>query len=138
MGVLRGVSQSLNREEMNSLTSRVLGVVFKVHTALGPGLLESAYESVLAYELDKEGLRVKRQLAMPLIYEEVKLESGYRIDLLVEEEIIIEVKSIEALNDVHLAQVMTYLRLSENRIGLLLNFNVKSMKDGIRRVVNNF
>ena len=138
MGVQRGVTQSLEREEMNSLSSQVLGVVFKVHTVLGQGLLESAYEAVLAHELAKEGLRVRRQLALPLIYEEVKLESGYRVDLLVENAIIIEVKSVEALNEVHLAQVMTYLRLSYKRIGLLLNFNVKSMKDGIRRIANNF
>ncbi len=108
----------------------------KVHTALGPGLLESAYEACLQYELIKSGLRVEAQKPLPLVYESVKLECGYRIDLLVEGRVIIEVKSIEALAEIHFAQVLTYLRLSGLRLALLLNFNVLHMRDGIRRIVN--
>jgi GxxExxY protein len=117
------------------LTSSILRCAFKVHSTLGPGLLESAYEECLHYELDKNGLIVIKQKPMPLIYEERKLELGYRIDLLVENKIIIEVKSVDALNPVHLAQIMTYLKLSGCRIGLLINFNVQSLKDGIKRVI---
>jgi GxxExxY protein len=108
----------------------------KVHTALGPGLLESAYEACLQYELIKTGLRVEAQKALPLVYESVKLECGYRIDLLVEGKVIIEVKSIEAVAEIHFAQVLTYLRLSGLRLALLMNFNVLHMKNGIRRIVN--
>jgi GxxExxY protein len=108
----------------------------RVHSALGPGLLESAYEACLRYELIKSGLRVEAQKLLPLVYQSVKLECGYRVDLLVEGKLIIEVKSIEALAEIHFAQVLTYLRLSGLRLALLLNFNVVHMKDGIRRVVN--
>ncbi len=117
------------------LTSSILNCAFKVHSTLGPGLLESAYEECLHYELDKKGLSVIKQKPMPLVYEERKLELGYRIDLLIEEKVIIEVKSVEALNPVHLAQLMTYLKLSDCRIGFLINFNVLSLKDGIKRVI---
>ena len=106
-----------------------------MHSALGPGLLESAYEECLQYELDKAGLIVIKQKPMPLIYEEKKLDLGYRIDLFVEGKIIIEIKSVEALNPVHLAQIMTYLKLSKCKIGFLINFNVQSLKDGIKRVI---
>jgi len=109
----------------------------RVHTALGPGLLESAYEACLQYELIKSGLRVEVQKPLPLVYESVKLECGYRVDLLVEGKLIIEVKAVEALAEIHFAQVLTYLRLSNLRLALLLNFNVVHMKDGIRRIVNN-
>src|SRR5713226_9147601 len=108
----------------------------KVHTALGPGLLESAYEACIQYELIKSGLRVEAQNPLPLVDESVKLECGYRIDLLVESKVIIEVKSTEALAEIHFAEVLTYLRLSGLRLALLMNFNVLHMKDGIRRVVN--
>jgi GxxExxY protein len=108
----------------------------RVHTALGPGLLESAYEACLQFELIKSGLRVEAQKPLPLVYESVKLECGYRVDLLVESKLIIEVKSIETLAEIHFAQVLTYLRLSNLRLALLLNFNVAHMKDGIRRIVN--
>ncbi len=109
----------------------------RVHSALGPGLLESAYEACLNYELTKSGLRVEAQKPLPLVYQSVKLECGYRVNLLVEGKLIIEVKSIEALAEIHFAQVLTYLRLSGLRLALLLNFNVVHMKDGIRRIVNN-
>ncbi len=120
----------------DQLSNIIIGCAIKVHTALGPGLLESAYEECLYYELIKEGLRVQKQKPLPLIYHEVKLEVGYRVDLLVEEKVIIEVKAVDQLNDVHLAQVLTYLKLNNNKLGLLINFNVARVKEGIRRVVN--
>ena len=120
----------------NALSYLVINRAIKVHTALGPGLLESSYKEGLFYELVTAGLKVEKEKAVPLVYEAVRLECGYRVDLLVDGKLIIETKSVEALNDVHLAQVMTYLRLSETKLGLLLNFNVAQMKDGIRRVVN--
>ncbi len=119
----------------NQITEEILRCAYKVHTVLGPGLLESSYEECLAYELRKSGLEVQKQKPLPLVYEEVKLEVGYRIDLLVEGKVIVEIKSVEALNDLHTAQILTYLKLSGCRIGLLMNFNVKSLKDGIKRYV---
>ena len=121
----------------NALSRIAIGCALKVHSALGPGLLESAYEACLHYELIKAGLFVEVQKPLPLIYQTVKLECGYRIDLWVERRLIIEVKGVEALNDVHLAQLLTYLRLTDCKLGLLMNFNVLRLKDGIRRVVNN-
>lgn len=124
-----------SREE-NPLSNVIIGCALKVHTALGPGLLESSYQECLYYELVKAGLKVEKQKALPLVYEEVKLECGYRLDLLVEDLVVIEVKSVEAINDVHIAQVLTYLKLSKCKLGLLMNFNVARMKDGIKRIVN--
>ena len=121
----------------NELSEIIIGCAIKVHKALGPGLLESAYEECLFYELGKSGLKVGKQCALPLVYEEVKLDFGYRVDLFVENKVVIEVKSVEALNDIFLAQVLTYLKLSNCKLGLLINFNVLRLKDGIRRVVNN-
>ena len=121
----------------NEISYKILNAAYKVHTALGPGLLESSYQAVMVYELKKAGLYVEKEKSLPLIYEDVKLEVGYRIDIFVEKKVIIEVKSVEALNDIHLAQVLTYIKLSDCKLGLLLNFNVKSMKLGIKRVVNN-
>jgi len=120
----------------NEISKVVIDSAMRVHTTLGPGLLESAYEECLFYELNKSGLRVEKQKPLPLIYEEVKLECGYRVDLLIENKLIIEVKSVDALNDIHLAQILTYLKLSNCKLGLLLNFNVVHLKDGIKRVVN--
>jgi GxxExxY protein len=117
------------------LTSSILHCAYAVHSKLGPGLLESAYEECLYYELDKASLNVIKQKPMPLIYEEKKLDIGYRIDLLIEGKIIVEVKSVEAFNPVHLAQLMTYLKLSDCRIGFLINFNVVSLKEGIKRII---
>jgi GxxExxY protein len=119
----------------NQITERILKAAFKVHTVLGPGLLESAYKECLYYELIKEGLIVEKEKPMPLIYEEVKLDIGYRIDLYVEHKIVIEIKAVEALNDVHQAQILTYMKLSNSKIGLLLNFNVASLKNGIKRMI---
>ncbi|MEW5842263.1 MAG: GxxExxY protein [Bacteroidota bacterium] len=121
----------------NELSEIIIGCAIKVHKSLGPGLLESAYEECLFYELVKSGLKVDKQRALPLVYEEVKLDFGYRVDLLVGNKVVIEVKSVEALNDIFLAQVLTYLKLSNCKLGLLINFNVLRLKDGIRRVVNN-
>lgn len=120
----------------NEISKVVFECALKVHKTLGPGLLESAYEECMFYELKKSGLRVEKQKALPLVYEEVKLDVGYRIDIIIEDKFIVEIKSVEALNDVHLAQLLTYLRLSDCKLGLLINFNVKLLKDGVRRVVN--
>lgn len=109
----------------------------KVHQALGPGLLESAYEECLFYELKKLGLLIEKQKALPLIYEEVKLDVGYRLDILVENKLILEIKSVDCLNEVHFAQLLTYLKLTNCKLGLLINFNVALLKYGIKRVANN-
>src|SRR5947207_12105807 len=114
----------------NRLTETVIGYAIKVHTALGPGLLESAYEECLCYELVKSGLQVERQKPIPLIYENVRLDCGYRIDLMVENELILEIKAVDSFTDVHLAQLLTYLKLSKCKLGLLINFNVKLLKNG--------
>ncbi|MFA5806084.1 MAG: GxxExxY protein [Melioribacteraceae bacterium] len=121
----------------NELSEIIIGCAIRVHKSLGPGLLESAYEECMYYELQKTDLQVSKQKALPLVYEEVKLDCGYRVDLLVENKVIVEIKSVEALNDIFLAQVLTYLRLSNCKLGLLINFNVNKLKEGIRRVVNN-
>ena len=121
----------------NEISKIIFDCALKVHKSLGPGLLESAYEECLFYELKKTGLKVEKQKALPLIYEEVKLEIGYRVDIIIENKVIIEIKSVEALNDVHLAQVLTYLKLSDCKLGMLINFNVTLIKNGIKRIVND-
>ena len=120
----------------NELAKIVIDAGIKVHKALGAGLLESAYEECLFYELQKNGLFVEKQKALPLVYENVKLEAGYRIDLLVEKKLVIEIKSVEALNDLHIAQILTYLKLSGCKLGLLINFNTVLLKNGIKRIIN--
>jgi GxxExxY protein len=120
----------------NEISNKIIGAAIKVHTALGPGLLESAYQECLFYVLQKEGLKVEKEKPMPLVFEEVKLDCGYRLDLLVENKVVIEIKSVEALNDVHLAQILTYLKLGDYKLGLLINFNVALLKQGIKRVAN--
>ena len=122
-------------DKLNELSARILGCAFEVHSALGPGLLESAYEECLFYELQQAGLNVERQKSMPLVYKDVNLDAGYRVDLLVENSIVIEIKSVDTLNDVHIAQTLTYLKLSGCKLGLLINFNVKSLKQGIKRLI---
>ena len=112
--------------EMNDLTQIILDCSYRVHSALGPGLLESAYEECLFYELNLNGLKVEKQKSLPLVYKDIHLDVGYRLDLLVENQVIVEIKAVENLNEVHTAQVLTYLKLSDCKIGLLLNFNVKS------------
>ncbi|MGA3167072.1 MAG: GxxExxY protein [Terriglobia bacterium] len=124
------------RERLNKITERIIGAAMQVHRTLGPGLLESAYEACLSYELRKGGLDVEQQKPVPLVYEEVKLECGYRMDLLVERSVVVEVKFVEALVPVHAAQTLSYLRLSGCKLALLINFNVTVLKDGIRRFIN--
>jgi GxxExxY protein len=122
-------------EKLNHITYDIIGAAYKVHTKLGPGLLESTYEVCLEYELLKKDLIVERQKALPVIYEEIELNAGYRIDLLVENAVIIELKSVEEVTPVHKAQLMTYLKLSGHKLGLLINFNVTDLKKGIKRMI---
>lgn len=119
------------------ISFKIIGASIELHRTLGPGLLESAYQAALVHELKAVGLMVQSQVPMPLVYKGMKQEIGFRIDLLVEEKVIVEVKSVEQLAPVHFAQVLTYLRLSEKKLGLLINFNTRYIKDGIHRVVNN-
>ena len=120
----------------NELSNKLIGLAIEVHSILGPGLLESAYKECMFYKIRKAGIWVEKEKPMPLIFQEVKLDCGYRIDLLVENKLVIEIKSVEALNDIHLAQTITYLKLGNCKLGLLINFNVVRLKDGLRRVVN--
>lgn len=120
----------------NEISNKVIGIAIEVHNALGLGLLENVYKECLYYKLKQAGLKVEKEKSIPLIFEEVKLESGYRIDLLVEDKLVIELKSVEMLSELHFAQTLTYLRLGKFKLGLLLNFNSVLLKEGIRRVVN--
>jgi len=120
----------------NELSKKIIGCAIEVHKQLGPGLLESAYQECLYYELKQTGFKVKKEKPMPIVYKEVKLDHGYRIDLLVEEKVVIEIKTVEAFNDVHTAQVLTYLRLGKYKLGLLFNFQTTILKNGIKRVIN--
>ena len=120
----------------NEIAQKVIGLAIEVHSALGPGLLESAYKECLYYKMVESKLSVQKEKPMPLVFEGVQLECGYRIDLLVENKLVIEIKSVEALNDVHLAQTLTYMKLGNYKLGLLINFNVALLKYGIRRVIN--
>lgn len=122
-------------EELNQLSHDIIGLAIKVHSALGPGLLESSYKQCLFYEISKAGYFVEMEKTLPLIYETVRLDVGYKIDLFVENELIIEIKAVESLADIHTAQVITYLKLSKCRLGLLINFNVPLLKNGIKRLV---
>ena len=121
----------------NKISEKIIGCAIQVHRELGPGLLESSYEECLYYELVQSGLLVEKQKPLPLVYKEVRLDCGYRIDLMIEGKIIVEVKAVESLNDIHMAQILTYLKLSNTRLGLLMNFNVTLLKSGIKRIVNN-
>jgi GxxExxY protein len=120
----------------NEISGKIIGLAIEIHHILGPGLLESAYKECLYYRLKKNGFTVEKEKPMPLIFEDVILECGYRIDLLVEKKVVIEIKSVEALNDVHLAQTLTYMKLGNYKLGLLINFNVYMLKDGIKRIAN--
>jgi GxxExxY protein len=121
----------------NEISGKIIGLAIDIHERLGPGLLESAYKECLFYRLQKGGLFVEKEKPMPLVFEGVILECGYRIDLLVERKVVIEIKSVEALNEVHFAQTLTYMKLGKYKLGLLINFNVSILKDGIRRIANN-
>jgi GxxExxY protein len=135
----KGTSVSLASEnpmELNDITGHIIDASMKVHTELGPGLLESAYEVCLAHELTKRGLKVVSQLALPVQYDGIELDAGYRIDLLVEDRVIVELKAVEKTTPLHEAQLLSYLKLSNKKIGLLINFNVVRLKDGIKRMAN--
>jgi GxxExxY protein len=120
----------------NEVATQIVDVAFKIHTAYGPGLFESVYETIMAYQLGKRGLRVQRQQPIPVVHETVRMELGFRADLIVESKVVVEVKSIETIAPVHKKQLLTYLRLTDKRLGLLINFNVDLIKNGIARVVN--
>ena len=120
----------------NELSNKIIGLAIEVHNAFGPGLLESAYKECLFYSLRKSGLYVEKEKPLTLIFQEVKLDCGYRIDLLIENKVVLEIKSVAALSDIHFAQILTYLKVGNYKLGLMMNFNVLKLKDGIRRIVN--
>jgi GxxExxY protein len=124
------------REELNRITEAIIGSAIRVHKALGPGLLESAYEACTAYELMDKGLRIEQQKPLPLVYKQVRLDCSYRLDLFVEEKVVVEIKAVDQLLPIHKAQLLSYLKLSGCKMGLLINFNVKLLTDGIVRVIN--
>jgi GxxExxY protein len=124
--------------ELNQISGKIIECSIKVHRALGPGMLESAYEACLFYELHKSGLKVEKQVTLPINYDGVIIDAGYRIDLFVENEVIVELKAVDKLHPIHKAQLLSYLKLSNKKLGLLINFNVKLLTDGLERVVNNF
>ena len=123
--------------DVNDITEKIIGAAIAVHRALGPGLLESAYQACLAYELSKLGLRFEQQKALPVVYQEVRLDCGYRIDFLVEDEVVVELNSVEKSLPIHEAQLLSYLKLARKRVGLLINFNVRMLKNGIKRLIND-
>jgi GxxExxY protein len=124
--------------EINEISGAIVDAAMKVHTALGPGLLESVYEKCLKHELTKRGLRVESQVWVPVIYDGIEIEGGYKIDLLVEGQVVVELKVVDQMLDIHKAQLLSYLKLSNKQVGLLINFNVVHLRDGIRRLVNHF
>lgn len=126
------------KDRLDQITRRIIGAAIEVHKVLGPGLLESAYEVCVAYELRQLGIKVEQQKPLPVIYKDVKLDCGYRLDLVIEDSVIVEVKAIEQLASIHDAQLISYLRLADKRVGLLINFHVQLLKNGVRRIVNNF
>ena len=130
-------AEDAEERRLDEITGAVVDAAMKIHTALGPGLLESVYEKCLKYELSKRGLRVESQVWLPVTYDGMLIEGGYKIDLLVEGQVVVELKVTEGLLDIHRAQLLSYLKLSGNRVGLLINFNVLHLKDGIRRLVNS-
>lgn len=126
------------RDRLDQISRRVIGAAIEVHRHLGPGLLESAYESCLVFELRQMGFAVQQQKALPVVYKDVKLDCGYRLDLVVEDEIIVEIKAVEKWLLIHEAQLLSYLRISQKRVGLLMNFHVPVLKSGLKRIVNEF
>ncbi len=122
--------------QLNDISKQIIGAAIEVHKVLGPGLLESAYQECLYFELIDKGLNVRKEVPRPIVYRDVKLDHGYRIDLLVEEQVVVELKTVEFLTDVHFAQTLTYLKLGDYKLGLLINFNVTLLKDGIKRIIN--
>ncbi len=132
----KGVAKTAKMDE-NELSYKIIGVGLALHKAMGPGLLESVYETALAHDLEEIGLNVERQVALPFLYKDIKMDAGFRIDMLVNGKVIIEIKSVETLAPVHSSQTLTYLKLSGLKLALLINFNVKHLKEGIHRIVNN-
>jgi GxxExxY protein len=126
------------KDRLDQITRRIIGAAIEVHKVVGPGLLESAYEACLAFELRAMGLKVEVQRPLPVVYKDVKLDCGYRLDLVVEDAVIVEIKAVERLAPIHDAQLLSYLKLSHKRVGLLLNFHVRVLKDGLKRIVNEF
>lgn len=126
------------KDRLDSITRRIIGGAIEVHRRLGPGLLESAYEVCLAFELRQMGLVVEEQKPLPVIYREVKLDCGYRLDLVIEDSVVVEIKAVDQLAPIHVAQLLSYLRLSNKRVGLLINFHVRVLKNGLKRIVNDF
>lgn len=132
------MDQEIRQLHSNELTEKIIGCAIKVHTALGPGLLESAYEECLAFELSEARIAFERQVALPLVYRGIKLDCGYRMDIVAEDLIIVELKTVERFAPIHQAQMLSYLKLRDLKLGLLINFHVPVLRDGLRRVVNNF
>ncbi|MEQ1604974.1 MAG: GxxExxY protein [Pyrinomonadaceae bacterium] len=128
----------LSPDQINFITEKIIGCAIEVHRAIGPGLLESAYEECLCYEMAQCGLAFRRQIPLPVVYKEVSLDCGYRLDIIVEESVILEIKAVERLISIHEAQLLSYLRMLKMKVGLLLNFHSPVLKDGIKRIVNNF
>jgi len=131
-------AEMTEKDKLNRITESIIGAAIDVHRTLGPGLLESSYEACLVFELAERGLKIEQQKPLPVVYREVKLDCGYRLDILVEKGVIVEVKAVDKLAPIHKAQLLSYLRLSGCKVGLLINFNVKVLKDGVVRVVNDF
>lgn len=129
---------SEEQEFLDRITEKIIGCAIEVHKGLGPGLLESAYEECLCYELEQRGLKFERQVSLPVVYKDVKLDCGYRMDIVIENSIIVEVKAVENLIPVHDAQLLSYLKLYNKKVGLLMNFHVPILKKGLKRIVNNF
>ena len=126
------------KDQLDLITRRIIGAAIEVHRVLGPGLLESAYQSCLTFELRQQGLKVHEQVPLPVRYKDVKLDCGYRLDLVVEDQVIVEIKAVECLSPIHDAQLLSYLRLTDRKVGLLINFHNRVLKDGLRRIVNKF
>jgi GxxExxY protein len=126
------------KERLDSITRRIIGAAIEVHRRLGPGLLESAYETCLAFELRQMGLKIEEQKPLPVVYRDVKLDCGYRLDLVGEDSVVVEIKAVDQLAPIHVAQLLSYLRLSNRRVGLLINFHVRVLKNGLKRIVNDF
>lgn len=129
------MSQSTQRHGFVDITKPVIGAAIDIHKSLGPGLLESAYQECLAYELVSRGFFVEKEVPIPVVYKDIKLDQGYRIDLLVNKSLVLELKTVEKLNDVHLAQILTYMKFGNYKLGLLINFNVKMLMQGLKRVI---
>ena len=129
---------TIKEEDLNKLSKIIIGIAIDVHNALGPGLLESAYKECLYYKINQSGIWVEKEKPIPLVYEKINLDCGYRIDLLVNNQLVLEIKSVEAINDIHIAQALTYLKIGNYKLGLLINFNVLQLKYGIKRIINGY